>query len=90
RISSALAPVLASSGLNTGKSTDIQHSDAANGSAGLSYSFPDTSEEDTIASARPETETYSQENEFETIAKQSQTEDFADLRDEFSDEPVTE
>jgi len=90
RISSALAPVLASSGLNTGKSTDIQHSDAANGSAGLSYSFPDTSEEDTIASARPETETYSQENEFETIAKQSQTEDFADLREEFSDEPVTE
>jgi protein phosphatase len=94
RISTPLAPVFAAGSLDSVSQRDSAEVFSANG--GESHREPhaalsgDAADEETVASAKPQQSSLTDSEQLvEETAPATYAEDFSDLREEFSDEPIT-
>lgn len=94
RISTPLAPVFAAGSLDSVSQRDSSEVFSANG--GESHREPhaalsgDATDEETVASAKPQQSSLTDSEQLvEETAPGTYAEDFSDLREEFSDEPIT-
>lgn len=94
RISTPLAPVFAAGSLDSVSQRDSAEVFSANGGESHQESHAalsgDAADEETVASAKPQQSSLTDSEQIvEETAPATYAEDFSDLREEFSDEPIT-